>query len=68
MAMDLTFVTEKVALQITKWMDYHQINTVIIPIYFTIRCHCHAKDEMVQESAVYTFIQLVVSQNQITKK
>ncbi len=60
MARNPTFVTDKVAYHLTKCMDYHQINTIIIPMYFTISCHCHDKVEMVQESAVYTFIHLVI--------
>ncbi len=49
-------------------MDYHQINTLITPIGFTISCHCHQKVEIIQESAVNTFIHRVVPTNQITNK
>ncbi len=61
LAMDTTLVTEKVAQHLTKCLDSHQINTVIIPIDFTISCHCHEKVEMVQPSTrLYSFNHIFV--------
>ncbi len=51
-----------------KCMDYHQINTVIIPIDFTMSCHCPQKVKIGQQSAIYAFIHLFVPQNQIMKQ
>ncbi len=39
-----SLVTEKSGTAYRK-MDYYEINTVIIPINFTISCHCHEKVE-----------------------
>ncbi len=54
--MDPTLGTEKIAYHLTNYMDYHQINTVIIKTDFTISCHCYEKVQIVQQSAVYSYI------------
>ncbi len=44
LARNSRLVTEKSGTAYRK-MDYYEINTVIIPINFTISCHCHEKVE-----------------------
>ncbi len=65
LAINPTLVTEKVRQYLTKCMDYHQTNIVIISNHVTIiyNCTCYENVETVQQSAANTFIHLLVPEN-----